>query len=128
MLCHGTKPKPERYISGRKENEMHKIKVIIKEPGKKPRSTNISASLENLQKTVGGYIEMVRLTADCVVLCDEDGRRKHNQYTCNICGHNFVGTIILCGTAGEEFADIPIDFQDAKRMFPNLWEVEDHDD
>lgn len=107
---------------------MHKIKVIIKEPGKKPRSTNISASLENLQKTVGGYIEMVRLTADCVVLCDEDGRRKHNRYTCNICGHNFVGTLILCGTAGEEFADIPIDFQDAKRMFPMLWEVENHDD
>lgn len=106
---------------------MHKIKVIIKEPGKKPRSTNISASLENLQKTVGGYVEMVRLTADCVVLCDEDGISKHNRYTCNICGHKFAGTIILCGTDGEEFADIPIDFQTAKQMFPMLWEVEDHE-
>ncbi len=102
---------------------MHKIKVIIKEPGKKPRSTNISASLENLQKTVGGYVEMVRLTADCVVLCDEEGRWNGKLPCCNICGYDFCGTIILCGTAGEEFADIPIDFQDAKRMFPMLWEV-----
>lgn len=102
---------------------MHKIKVIIKEPGKKPRSTNISASLENLQKTVGGYIEMVRLAEDGVVLCDEDSKLKGNPYTCNICGLDFYGTIILCGTAGEEFADIPIDFQDAKRIFPMLWEV-----
>lgn len=107
---------------------MHKIKVIIKEPGEKPRSTNISASLENLQKTVGGYVEMVRLTADCVVLCDGDGRKKHNRYTCNICGHDFVGTIVICGTAGEEFADIPLTYQEAKAMFPMLWEVEDHDD
>ena len=102
---------------------MHKIKVIIKEPGKKPRSTNISASLENLQKTVGGYIEMVRLTADCVVLCDEEGRWNGKPPCCNIIGYDFCGTIILCGTDGEEFADIPIDFQQAKQMFPNLWEV-----
>ena len=32
-----------------------KIKVIIKEPGKKPRCVYISNTLENLQKTVGGY-------------------------------------------------------------------------
>lgn len=123
MLCHGKKPKPERYISGRKEKEMHKIKVIIKEPGKKPRSTNISASIENLRKTVGGYIEMVRLTADCVVLCYENGKIKGYPHTCNICGHDFVGTIILCGTDGKEFTDIPLDFQEAKQMFPMLWEV-----
>lgn len=30
---------------------MRKIKVIIKEPGKKPRCVNISDTLENLQKT-----------------------------------------------------------------------------
>lgn len=123
MLCHGTEPKPERYISGRKEKEMHKIKVIIKEPGKKPRSTNISASLENLRKTVGGYIEMVRLTADLVVLCDEDGKMKGYPHTCNIVGYDFVGTIIICGTNCGEFADIPIDFQTAKHVLPMLWEV-----
>lgn len=36
-----------------------KISVIIKEPDKKPRHVYISNTLENLQKTVGGYIETV---------------------------------------------------------------------
>lgn len=32
----------------------HKIRVFIKEPGKKLRSVSISNTLKNLQKTVGG--------------------------------------------------------------------------
>lgn len=53
-----------------------KIHVLIKEPGKKPRSVNISHTLENLQKTVGGYIEAVTLTNDFVIICNEEGRLK----------------------------------------------------
>ncbi len=102
---------------------MRKIKVIIKEPGMKPRSTNISCSLENLQRTVGGYIEAVPITKDCVIICDEEGWFLGYPYCCRICGINFFGTIIICGVSGDEFADIPIDFQEAKRLFPNLWEV-----
>ena len=37
---------------------MGKIGVIIKEPGRVPRHVNISSTLENLQKTVGGFEEM----------------------------------------------------------------------
>ena len=101
---------------------MHKIKVIIKEPGKKPRSTNISDSLQNLQRTIGGYIEAVPISKDCVVICDEEGRIKGYPYCCNICGINFFGTIIVCGVSGDEFADIAIDFQQAKWMFRTLFE------
>ena len=101
---------------------MHKIKVIIKEPGKKPRCVNISASLENLQKTVGGYIETVTFCTDLVAICDEEGRIKGKPYCCKIGGVSFVGTIILAGVAGEEFADIPCDYKDMRRLFPTLWE------
>ena len=52
---------------------MHKIKVIIKEPGKKPICTNISDSLQNLQRTVGGYIEVVPISKSIVIICDEEG-------------------------------------------------------
>ena len=45
-----------------------KIKVIIKEPGRYPRSVNISDTLENLQRTVGGYIETVTLASNLCVI------------------------------------------------------------
>ena len=102
---------------------MHKIKAIIKEPGKKPRCVNISASLENLQKTVGGLIETVTLYSDLVAICDEQGRIKGKQHCCNIGCVDFCGTVILVGVDGDEFADIPCGFADFKRLFPQLWEV-----
>lgn len=84
---------------------------------------NISDTLENLQKTVGGYIETVTLFSDLVVICDEEGRIKGKPHCCNICGVDFCGTVILAGVDGDEFADIPCEFADFKRMFPQLWEV-----
>lgn len=101
---------------------MNKIKVIIKEPGKLPRVTNISDSLENLQRTVGGYIETVTLENECVIICDEEGRIKGKPHNCSICGVDFVGTIMICGVSGDAFADIPIDFNTVKLLFPELWE------
>ena len=100
-----------------------KISVIIKEPGRRPRHVWIENSLKNLQKTVGGYIEAVTLGKDLVVICNEEGRLRMMPYNCHICGVGFVGPIILCGVKGEEFYDIPITFEEAKRMFPQLWEV-----
>ena len=102
---------------------MGKIGVIIKEPGRVPRHVNISDTLENLQKTVGGYIETVTLCSDLVVICDEEGRIKGKPHCCNIGGVDFVGTVILAGVDGDEFADIPCEYGDFKRLFPQLWEV-----
>ena len=99
-----------------------KIKVLIKDPGKKPRSVYISNTIENLQKTVGGYIEAVTLASDLVIICNEEGRLKNLSHNCHICGVDFVGTIIFCGIEGENFADIPCDYAAAKMMFKSLWE------
>ena len=100
-----------------------KISVLIKEPGKKPRHVNISDRLENLQKTVGGYIETVTIAQDLVVICDEEGRLKGYPHCCSICGVDFCGTIILAGIDGEELGDIPVDYQQLKALFPKLWEA-----
>ena len=101
---------------------MSKIGVLIKEPGRNPRHVNISNTLENLQKTVGGYIETVTFCSDLVVICDEEGRLKGKEFCCEIVGVSFVGTVILCGVDGEEFADLPVAWDALKKMFPGLWE------
>lgn len=99
-----------------------KIKVIIKEPAKKPRCVWISNTLENLQKTVGGYIETVTVASDMVIICNEEGRLRNLPYNCDVCGVSFVGTIIFCGVSEDEFCDIPVDYQALKNLMPGMWE------
>lgn len=84
---------------------MKKIKVIVKRPDSKPYTTWISNSLENLQRTVDGYIETVTLATDCVLIVNEEGRLLGLPYNCNICGLDIFGTVIVAGVDGDEFAD-----------------------
>ena len=51
----------------------HKIKVIVKRPDEKDgHVTNISYTLENLQKTVEGHIETLTLPG-FTIICNEEG-------------------------------------------------------
>ena len=99
------------------------ISALVKRPGEIPRHVNVSNSLEALQKNVSGYIETVTLADDLVVICDEEGRLKNKPYNCRICGIDFVGEILIVGTDGEEFADLPCDWNHLKILLPQLWEV-----
>ena len=103
-----------------------KISVIIKEPGKNPRHVNISRALENLQKTVGGYVESISLSEDLAILCDEDGLLKDKPYCATVCGCDLCGTIVFCGVAENEdgtleFSDLPLTYGEFKAIFPELW-------
>ena len=98
-----------------------KIKVLTKRPGQPPRSVWMANSLENFQTAVGGYIETVTLAEDLVIICNEEGRLMGLPYNCDICGVSFVGDIIIAGVKGEEFADLPIDYKNAKELFGWLW-------
>lgn len=100
-----------------------KISVLIKAPGRVPRHVNISDTLENLQKTVGGYIETVTLARDLVVIRDEEGRLKGKRDCCNIGGVDFAGTVILCGVDGDAFADLSLTYREMRTLFLGLWEV-----
>ena len=82
------------------------MKVIIKEPGQRPRETEIENSLSALQQAVGGYIETVTLAEDCCIICNEEGRLQWLPYNLTFCGVSFVGTILFVGVAGDEFADL----------------------
>ena len=84
-----------------------KIRVIIKEPGKPAYEKEIDNDLRSLQKIVGGYIETVTLCEDLTIICNEEGRIDGLPYNCDIMGVSFVGTIIIAGIDGCEFADAP---------------------
>lgn len=101
---------------------MNKISVIIKEPGRDPRHVNISHTLANLQKIVGGYIEAVTIASDLVVICDEEGRLKGYDHCCWVCGVEFVGPVIFVGFSGEDLTSIPLTFGEFRKAFPELWE------
>ncbi len=100
------------------------ISVLVKRPGEIPRHVNVSNSLEALQKNVGGYIETVTLATDLVIICNEEGRLQGLPKNCRICGADFVGTILIAGRDGDEFADLPCSWKEMKQLFPELWEEE----
>lgn len=106
---------------------MGKIRAIIKRPDEEyGHVTYISNTLENLQKTVGGYIETVGLTESDVIIVNEEGKlqgleRNLRMYGDTVYSDTLVGTIIVIGTEGDEFADVKMDFG----MWKNLvdkWE------
>lgn len=98
-----------------------KIKVIVKDPEKPARTVWISNTLENLQKTVGGYIEAVILTAKVVIICNEKGKLLGLPQNCNFCGYDFVGTIIIAGINGDDFCSLSDDV--IKLLKPCIKEV-----
>ena len=92
---------------------MGNIKCIIKRPDEKiGHMTYISNTLENLQKTVGGYIEVIRIGGGCLLIVNEEGKLDGLERNFQI-GHEpvldiIVGNCIICGENGDEFTDIPI--------------------
>lgn len=97
------------------------ISALVKRPGEPPRHVNVSNSLEALQKNVGGYIEAVTIATDLVIICNEEGLLRGLPYNCRVCGVDFVGTILMVGRDGEEFADLPCTWPEMKKLFPQLW-------
>lgn len=96
---------------------MAKTMVIIKRPDEEfGHVTNISTKLENLQKTVGGYIECVSPDPRIVIICDEEGKLIGRPENIRIPGDVIVGTLIVIGVQGDEFCDVQISFDDWKEL------------
>ena len=93
-----------------------KIKVIVKRPDEKyGHVTHISNTLENLQKTVDGYIETLTMPGYVLIL-NEEGRLDDSPFNCHVAGFNLFGTIIVAGVNGDEFADVGISFEEWKAI------------
>ena len=90
------------------------MRVIYKAPGRMPEFREIPNTLEALQEAVGGYIETVTIDTDACIVCNEEGRLLGLPYNRNVLGIPFYGPILIVGTDGEEFCDIP---EDLKHLF-----------
>ena len=82
------------------------MKVIYKAPGCAPEPWDIPNTLEELQATVGGYIETVTIATDVVIICNEEGRLQGLPHNCRIFGVDFVGPILIAGVDEDEFSDL----------------------
>lgn len=92
------------------------MKAIGKHPGHDPHTVWIQNTLADLQSFVGGYIEVVRLDDDLVIVCDEEGRLKGKDFNCYVDGIGFVGSILALGTNGDDFTDSPIEISEFERL------------
>lgn len=64
--------------------------------------------LEDLQKAVGGWIEMVSIRReDLAVVCDEEGRLTGKPYTATIDGISYVGNLLIVGTHNCDVCGVP---------------------
>lgn len=78
------------------------MKAIIKEVGKSPRVEEIENDLETLQSLVGGYIEVVGMEENILLICNEEG--KINGLPPNFStGYDMIaGTAVFVAYDGKE--------------------------
>lgn len=96
------------------------IHVIVKNPGRPAEPREIPNTLKELQGFVGGKIETVRFASDCVIICNEEGKRQNLAPNIFLMGELFVGPIIIAGVRGEDFDDIPMPFDLFLELMPQL--------
>jgi hypothetical protein len=93
--------------------EERKIKVVLLEPGEIARAAEIEASLENMQRIVGGCIEAYYPFEEQVcIVCNDEG--KINGMTLNRAVYGdgkkmldiIAGPAFICDCRGEDFGSL----------------------
>ena len=84
---------------------MNKIKVLVKEPGKKTEWREIKGDPSAMQKTVGGKVKRVDLFTDMAILYNE--KQEKLPYNVTVCGARFFGTIVFSGIKGGAVCRLP---------------------
>ena len=84
---------------------MEKIKIIYKEVGKKAKELEVKNDLNELQKLVEGYIQVVPYK-DVLLVCNEEGKIRGLKPNINLGYDIIVGNCFIVGEKGEEFASV----------------------
>lgn len=90
-----------------------KIKLLLLEPGKLARTAMIEASLEGMQKVVGGMIEPYYPFEEHVcIVCNEEGKFNGMPLNRAVYGEHgemldiIAGPAFLCDCSGENFGSL----------------------
>ena len=81
---------------------MNKIRVLIVEPNKEPYQIRIEHTLKNLQKIVGGYIEILQLDYNTDLVCNDEGKINRLPLNRFIDYDIIAGTFIIAGHKDSE--------------------------
>ena len=82
------------------------IRVLYKRAGKTMEIREIPNTLKACQGLVGGYIEVVKICTDCLLVCNEEGLIRDLPVN-RFMNYDFRGDFFLCGVKGEDFDDVP---------------------
>ena len=90
------------------------MKVLIVEPGKRPRKADIAHTLESMQAIVDGCIEITYHWKDAVgLVCNDEGLLRQLPFNRLVApGSGIFGTFFLCGLGEEDLTDLPDDMAD----------------
>ncbi|WP_293997672.1 DUF3846 domain-containing protein [uncultured Megasphaera sp.] len=80
--------------------------VVMKRPGKPARIGQIANTLEEMQRIVGGYIQMIPLDNDYMMICNEEGKLMNMQPNIWWLNDKIVGPIIIARQNGEDLEDL----------------------
>ena len=100
------------YQLDRVEKE-EKITVLLLEPEQEAKVIELDNSLESMQKTVGGNIEVIYpFTNDSCIVCNEEGKllglplNRALYDDCDKIWEVIAGTSFICGTDDENFTSL----------------------
>ena len=78
------------------------MRVIIKEAGKNPQLKDIDNTLEALKDIVGGYIEVVSMEDNILLICNEEGKMQGLPPNFSTGYDVIVGTAVFVSFDGKE--------------------------
>lgn len=80
----------------------NKIRILVVEPFKEPYQIRIEHTLKNLQKIVGGYIEILQLDYNTDLVCNDEGKINRLPLNRFIDYDIIAGTFIIAGHKDSE--------------------------
>lgn len=98
----------EGVVFEAREKEPEKIKVVLLEPGKVARATEIDASLKGMQQIVGGNIDVFSLSG-ALLIHNREGKERNLPFNRGLCDETgkvrdvIAGTCFICDSREDEF-------------------------
>ena len=95
-------------------SKKEELKIVLKKVGEEPEVMNIENTLEAKQKLVDGWIEVVSVTEDILLVCNEEGKLRHMEFNRDIGYDIIAGPMIIVGE-GKSGNDISLTEEQIKK-------------